>query len=80
LISRLTREKEILTLGRKIQTEAKDKMSKAQREYYLREQLRAIKKELGETVDDDEETADYAEKIKIAELPEEARREAQREL
>lgn len=55
-------------------------MSKAQREYYLREQLRAIKKELGETVDDDEETADYAEKIKIAELPEEARREAQREL
>ena len=47
LISHLMREKEILSLGRKIQTEARDKIGKAQRDYYLREQLKVIKKELG---------------------------------
>jgi len=49
LIEHLSREKEVLSLGRKIQSEAKEKMSEAQREYYLRQQLKAIKEELGET-------------------------------
>jgi ATP-dependent Lon protease len=55
-------------------------MSKAQREYYLREQLKAIKKELGETDDIESEAAEYAAKIAKADMPEEARKEAQREL
>jgi len=49
LIGHLTREKEVLTIGKKIESEAREEMSKAQREYYLRQQLRAIQKELGES-------------------------------
>ena len=49
LIGHLTREKEVLTIGKKIESEAREEMNKAQREYYLRQQLRAIQKELGES-------------------------------
>jgi ATP-dependent Lon protease len=49
LISHLAHEKEVLKLGQKIKTEAREEIDKAQREYYLRQQLKAIQKELGET-------------------------------
>ena len=80
LISHLTHEKEVLTLGQKIQTEARDEMDKAQREYYLRQQLKAIQKELGERDESQSAFTEYANKIEKADLPEEAKKEAQREL
>ena len=80
LISHLSHEKEVKTLGKKIQTEAHEKMDKAQREYYLRQQLKAIKKELGETDEGSSDDDDYVEKLEEADLPDEAMKEAQREL
>ncbi len=80
LISHLAHEKEVLSLGHKIQTEAREEMDKAQREYYLRQQLKAIQKELGEIDEGQSSAAEYAGKIEKAHLPEEAKREAQREL
>jgi ATP-dependent Lon protease len=80
LMHHLSHEKEVLSLGKKIQTEAREKMDKAQREYYLRQQLKAIKKELGESDETQSEIAEYTEKIEKANLPEEALKEAQREL
>jgi ATP-dependent Lon protease len=55
-------------------------MEKAQRDYYLRQQVKAIQKELGEPEEGGSEADGYAEKVAKAELPEEARKEAQREL
>ncbi len=80
LIGHLTREKEVLTIGKKIESEAREEMNKAQREYYLRQQLRAIQKELGETEPGQSETDEIRMKIDDAALPEEARKEAEREL
>ncbi len=80
LIPHLSHEKEVLTLGKKIQSEAREEIDKAQREYYLREQLKAIQKELGEADESQTDIADYAEKIEKAQLPDEAEKEAQREL
>jgi len=81
LISHLSREKEILSLGQKIQTEAREEIDKAQREFYLRQQLKAIQKELGEGSEGQQTAfAEYTEKLESAELPEEAKKEAQREL
>jgi len=80
LISHLTHEREILTLGKKIQSEAREEMDKAQREYYLRQQLKAIQKELGERSEGESAGNEYAQKIEKAEMPEEARKEAEREL
>ncbi|MGD8229486.1 MAG: endopeptidase La [Desulfobacteraceae bacterium] len=80
LISHLSHEKEVLTLGQKIQTEAREEMDKAHREYYLRQQLKAIQKELGETDETQSATVEYTEKIEDANLPEEAKKEALREL
>ena len=76
----LNRELEVLELGRKIQTEAKSEMEKAQREYFLRQQLKAIQKELGETDEQAVEIEQLREQIQQAGMPEEARREAEREL
>lgn len=80
LISYLSHEKEVLTLGKKIQTEAREEMDKAQRDYYLRQQLKAIQKELGEEKKEDSITDEYKEKLVKAALPEEAGKEADREL
>ena len=80
LISHLAHEKEVLSLGQKIQTEAHEEMDKAQREYYLRQQLKAIQKELGETDEGQSAVGEYTEKVEKANLPEEAKKEAQREL
>jgi ATP-dependent Lon protease len=79
VIEYLTREKEILTLGKKIQSDAREKMDKAQREYYLRQQLKTIQEELGETEDFAGEAAEYAARIEKAAMPEEVRKEALRE-
>ncbi|MDJ0888690.1 MAG: LON peptidase substrate-binding domain-containing protein, partial [Desulfobacterales bacterium] len=80
LLANLTREKEMLSIGQKIQTEVREKMTKSQREYVLRQQLDAIKKELGETDEESTESDDYARRLEEADLPAEARKEAQREL
>ena len=80
LIGHLTREKEVLTIGKKIESEAREEMNKAQREYYLRQQLRAIRKELGESEPGQSEIDEYRLKIDDAALPEEALKEAEREL
>jgi ATP-dependent Lon protease len=71
---------EILELGSKIQSQVKDDMDKNQREYYLRQQLSAIRKELGETDDEKVEVEEYRAKIEKKNLPEEAKKEAEREL
>ena len=76
----VNRELEVLELGTKIQSEAKEEMTKAQREFYLREQLKAIQKELGETDERTVEINELKEKIAEAELPPEANKEAEREL
>ena len=71
---------EILELGNKIQSQVKGDMDKRQREYYLRQQLKAIKEELGEKDEAAVEIEDYRAKIEEKKLPEEARKEAEREL
>ncbi|MEW5724513.1 MAG: endopeptidase La [Thermodesulfobacteriota bacterium] len=80
LIHHLARRKEVLTLGQKIKSEAKEEMDKAQRDFYLRQQLKAIKKELGETDEAESVVEEYTEKLDRAGLPEEADKEARREL
>ena len=76
----LNRELEVLELGKKIQTEAQTEMTKVQREYFLREQLKAIKKELGEEDEQTVEIEELRQKIEAAGMPEEAEKEAKREL
>ncbi len=71
---------DILELGNKIQSQVKGDMDKSQREYYLRQQLKAIKEELGEKDEAGVEIEEYRAKIEAKNLPEEARKEAQREL
>ncbi len=80
LIQHLNREVEVLELGRKIQGQARDQMQKAEREYILRQQLSAIKKELGEDADEGNEAKTLREKLEKAKLPAEAEKEAKREL
>ena len=80
LISHLTREKELLSLGQKITEEAQEELNRQQREYFLRQQLEAIRRELGETDEQTAEIEEYRQKIEEAGLPEEAYKEAMREL
>ena len=80
LIGHLAREKEVLSLGQKIQSDAREEMDKAQKDYFLRQQLKAIQKELGDADEGGSEANDYAEKVEKADLPPDARREAEREL
>jgi ATP-dependent Lon protease len=76
----MTKELEVLELGHKIQTEAQSEMEKVQREYFLREQLKAIRKELGEQDEQALEIEEYRRKIQQAGMPEEAEKEGLREL
>jgi ATP-dependent Lon protease len=73
-------ELEVLELGRKIQSQAEESIGRSQREYFLREQLKAIQHELGEVDQDAADIAEMRERIDKAGLPPEARREADREL
>jgi ATP-dependent Lon protease len=79
VIEILNRELQVLELGQKIQSQVKEGIDKNQREYYLREQLKAIQKELGE-VDEHTETEELVERLDQAKLPEEADKAARKEL
>jgi ATP-dependent Lon protease len=76
----LTHELEILELGKKIQTSAQEEMGKVQREYLLREQLKAIQRELGEESEEQATVNELRQKIDEAKMPDEALKEANREL
>jgi ATP-dependent Lon protease len=80
VIALLNKEIQVLELSNKIQTEVKGEMDKAQREYFLREQLKAIQKELGESDDRQEEFDDLKQRIKQARMPEDAQKAALKEL
>ncbi len=80
LNSILSKELEVLELGKKIQSQAQDEMTKMQREYFLREQLKAIQKELGEGDEQEAEIQDYERRIGEGGMPAEAEKEARREL
>ncbi len=80
-VSRLANHQlEILELGNKIQSQVKGDMDKKQREYFLRQQMEAIKEELGEKDDTSVEIDEYKAKIEKTNLPDEAKKEAEREL
>ena len=76
----LTKELQILELGSKIQTEVQGEINKTQREYYLREQLKAIQKELGEEDERTVEINELRKKIKDAKMPKETTEVAEKEL
>ena len=76
----LNKEVQVLELGNKIQSQVKEDMDRTQREYYLREQLKAIKKELGELDEHSAEIKEIKEKIKKAKMPPEAQAVAEKEL
>ncbi|MDP2971845.1 MAG: endopeptidase La, partial [Deltaproteobacteria bacterium] len=76
----LNKEVQVLELGNKIQSQVKEDMDRNQREYYLREQLKAIKKELGELDDHSSEIKELREKIKKAKMPPEVVTAAEKEL
>ncbi|PYS82422.1 MAG: endopeptidase La [Acidobacteria bacterium] len=79
--ARLTREVEIMELRTKIAAEAQGEMSKAQRDYFLRQQMKAIQKELGEDEGGERAEAELLrERLERAALPDEVRKEAEREL
>lgn len=80
LMTLLGKELEVLELGRKIQTDAQTEIDKVQREYILREQLKAIQRELGEVDEQQVEIDEIKAKIEQAGMPEEAEKEARREL
>jgi ATP-dependent Lon protease len=76
----LNREVQVLELGNKIQSQVKEDMDKTQREYYLREQMKAIKKELGELDEHNAEMKELKERIAKAKMPPEALTAAEKEL
>ena len=76
----LTRELEVSTVQAKIQSEAKEEMTKTQREYFLREQLMAIRRELGEIDEKSEELAELRKKVRKARMPKEAEKETLKQI
>jgi ATP-dependent Lon protease len=80
LLQLLNKELEVLQLGQKIQSQARTEMEKMQRDYYLREQMKAIQKELGEADEQQIELNTFREKIASSGMNDEARKEAEREV
>jgi ATP-dependent Lon protease len=80
LLDHLQHDLAVRELGRKISDETQERLTKSQREFYLREQLRSIQRELGEEEGPAGDVAELRRRIEQAGLPEEARREAEREL
>ncbi len=76
----LTRELEVVQLGSKIQSQVESEIDKGQREYFLRQQMKAIQEELGEGDEQQAELNELRERIEEAKLPEEAQKSAEREL
>src|SRR6186997_2174946 len=76
----LIKELEVLELGSKIQSQVQSEVGRNQREYFLREQMKAIQKELGEGDDQTKEVEELAEKIEAAGMPDAVKKEARREL
>lgn len=76
----LHREVELLTVQQKIQSDAKGEIDKTQREYFLREQLKAIQKELGEIDERTEEIMELRKKVKSAKMPEKVEKEALKQI
>jgi ATP-dependent Lon protease len=76
----LARELEVVAIGSKIQSQVQSELDKGQREYFLRQQLKAIQQELGESDEIQAEITDLREQLDAIELPEEVRKQADREL
>jgi ATP-dependent Lon protease len=76
----LAREAELISIGTKIQSQVESEIDKGQREFFLRQQLKAIQEELGEVDEAAAEAADLRERIEAAGLPEHAAKQAEREL
>jgi ATP-dependent Lon protease len=76
----LARELEVISLGTKIQTQVQSEVDQAQREYFLRQQLKAIQEELGETDETQAEVNELREQLEAADLPEHVREVSDREL
>lgn len=76
----LNRQFEVLKLSNKINTQVKGEMSKTQREYYLRQQLKAIREELGDKEDDENGLEELKKRLKDAQLPNDAEKASKREL
>jgi ATP-dependent Lon protease len=80
LVGILVRESEVLELGQKIQNEARSEIEKMQHEYFLREQMKAIQRELGEGDEQAADVEDFRKRIDSSKMPEEAEKQARREL
>lgn len=80
VLEMLTRQLEVLKLSNKISSQVKGEMSKTQREYYLRQQLKAIKEELGDNDDSDDDLAELERRIITAKMSDEAEKAARKEL
>src|SRR5512140_1369405 len=76
----LAKELEVMQLRNKIQSEVQDRVQQTQREFYLREQMKAIQKELGESDETTRDTEELKQKIEGAGMPEEVKKEALKEL
>jgi len=76
----LAREAELISIGSRIQSQVESEIDKGQREFFLRQQLKAIQEELGEVDEAAAEAADLRERIEAARLPEHAAKQAEREL
>lgn len=80
LVNFLTRELEMLEIGQRIQNQARSEIEKVQREYFLREQIKAIRTELGEEDDQTADVEEFRHQIEEAAMPEESDKQARREL
>src|SRR5207237_8910880 len=76
----LAREAELISIGTRIQSQVQSELEKGQREYFLRQQLKAIQEELGETDEQAAEAKELRDRIEAAELPDQVRKQAEREL